>query len=148
MRRASASTARRAPTSRLPQLEEAIDAVIAELAEKGVTPEELERAKNRLIADAVYAQDNQATLARWYGVALTTGIDRRKTCSSWPDRIRAVTADEVRAGRAHVARQAPLRHRLSGQGHRQETAKARQNAREPFSPKSLARTRPARCCLR
>ena len=38
----------------------------------------LERAKNRLIADAVYAQDNQATLARWYGVALTTGstVDR------------------------------------------------------------------------
>ena len=36
-------------------------------------PRRLERAKTRLIADAVYAQDNQATLARWYGAALTTG---------------------------------------------------------------------------
>ncbi len=29
---------------------------------------------DRLIADAVYAQDNQAALARWYGGALTTGL--------------------------------------------------------------------------
>ena len=61
------------PSVTLPQLEEAIDAVIAEVAEKGVTADELERAKTRLVADAVYAQDNQATLARWYGAALTTG---------------------------------------------------------------------------
>ena len=47
--------------------------VIAEVVEDGVTEDELDRAKTRLIADAVYAQDNQASLARWYGVALTTG---------------------------------------------------------------------------
>ena len=48
----------------------------------------------RLIADAVYAEDNQATLARWYGAALATGqtVDMVR---SWPDRIRAVTADSV-----------------------------------------------------
>ena len=39
----------------------------------GITAEELDRAKTALIADAVYAQDNQATLARWYGAALATG---------------------------------------------------------------------------
>ena len=61
------------PGVTLPQLEEAIDAVIDEVVAKGVTAEELERAKNRLIADAIYAQDSQATLARWYGAALTTG---------------------------------------------------------------------------
>ncbi len=60
----------------------------------GVTPEELDRSKTKLIADAVYAQDNQATLARWYGEALTTGQTVAKV-QAWPDRIRAVTADAV-----------------------------------------------------
>jgi zinc protease len=76
-------------------VETAIDDVIAKLISDGVGAEDLERAKTRMIADAVYAQDNQAALARWYGVALTTGttVDDVK---AWPDRIRAVTADQVR----------------------------------------------------
>jgi len=77
------------------QVETAMEAVISELAEKGVSAEELERSKTRLIADSVYAQDSQSTLARWYGSALTTGltVDSVRT---WPERIRAVTADGVR----------------------------------------------------
>src|SRR4029079_15933603 len=47
------------------------------------------------IAEAIYAQDNQATLARWYGGALTTGLSI-DDIRSWPDRIRAVTAEQVR----------------------------------------------------
>lgn len=84
------------PGTTLPQFEEAVDAVIDELLTKGVTPEETERAKNRLIADAVFAQDNQATLARWYGVALTTG-STVESVKTWPDRIRAVTPEAVNA---------------------------------------------------
>ena len=59
------------------------------------TDEELAVSKNRLIADAVYAQDNQGTLARWYGSALTSGgtVDDVK---KWPERVRAVTAEDVR----------------------------------------------------
>ena len=79
----------------LPQFEaEATMRVIAQVIDKGVTAEELERAKSRLIADAIYAQDNQASMARWYGAALMTGAtvdDVRR----WPDRIRAVTAAQV-----------------------------------------------------
>jgi zinc protease len=82
------------PGVTLPQLEDAVDAVIADVVSKGVTPDEVERAKNRLIADAIYAQDNQATMARWYGMALTTGSTVEKVLS-WPDRIRAVTTDAV-----------------------------------------------------
>jgi zinc protease len=80
----------------LPALENDVDAVIAEVIAKGVTPAELERSKTRLIADAVYAQDNQMTMARWYGVALTTGgtVDDVKR---WPERVRAVTAEQVQA---------------------------------------------------
>ncbi|WP_245434242.1 M16 family metallopeptidase [Pseudolabrys taiwanensis] len=78
----------------LPQLESAIDAVIADVIDKGVTAEELDRVKTRLIADAVYAQDNQATMARWYGSALTTG-GTVKDVQGWSERIRAVSAQEV-----------------------------------------------------
>ena len=84
------------PGVTLQQVESEIDAVIAQIIDKGVTAEELERTKTRLIADAVYAQDNQATMARWYGAALTTGATVNDV-KSWTDRIRAVTAEQVQA---------------------------------------------------
>jgi len=83
------------PGTSLTQVEEAIDAVLTELIEKGVTQEELERSRNRLIADAVYAQDSQSSLARWYGASLTTGLTIEQI-RSWPDRLRAVTVDDVK----------------------------------------------------
>jgi zinc protease len=76
--------------------EQAVDDVIADVAKNPVPPEDLERVKTQLIAEAIYAQDNQATLARWYGGALTTGLSI-EDIRSWPDRIRAVTAEQVRA---------------------------------------------------
>jgi zinc protease len=84
-----------APNVSLPQLEAALDAVLTDVIEKGVTEDELTRAKTRMVADAVYAQDNQASLARWYGAALTTGSTVEQVLA-WPDRIRAVSADAVR----------------------------------------------------
>jgi zinc protease len=69
--------------------------VIADIAQNGVHAEDLERVKTQLIAEAIYAQDNQATLARWYGGALSTGLSI-EDIRSWPDRIRAVTAVQVR----------------------------------------------------
>jgi zinc protease len=83
------------PGVTLPQLEVETDAVIAQVIDNGVTEEELERTKTRLIADAMYAQDNQASMARWYGTALTTGASVNDV-RNWPDRVRAVTADQVR----------------------------------------------------
>ncbi len=94
------------PHVSLPQLESAVDSVIDEVASNGVTPEELERAKTRMIADAVYAKDNQATLARWYGESLATGSTVEEV-QSWTDQVRAVTADQVRA----VAREWLDKHR-------------------------------------
>src|SRR6195256_6018429 len=77
------------------QIEQTIDGVISDLAQNPVRAEDLERVKTQLIAEAIYAQDNQATLARWYGGALTSGLNIDHI-RSWPDRIRAVTADQVR----------------------------------------------------
>src|SRR5947207_6174074 len=73
------------------QIEQVIDGVIADLVQNSVRADDLERVKTQLIAEAIYGQDNQATLARWYGAALPPGlaIADIRTC---PDRIRAVTA--------------------------------------------------------
>jgi len=78
----------------LPQLETAVDAVIAEVVAKGVTQQEIERSKTKLIADAVYAHDSQRSMAQWYGEALATG-SRVADVEHWTDRIRAVTAEQV-----------------------------------------------------
>jgi zinc protease len=83
------------PGTTLSQVEDAIDAVIADVIAKGVTPEELERSKSRLIADAVYAQDSQSTLARWYGSSLSSGLTVEQV-KTWPDHLRAVTAEDVK----------------------------------------------------
>jgi zinc protease len=78
------------------QVEQVVDRVIADIGQNPLRSEDLERVKTQLIAEAIYAQDNQATLARWYGGALTTGLSI-EDIRSWPDRIRAVTAEQVRA---------------------------------------------------
>ncbi|WP_425305040.1 M16 family metallopeptidase [Bradyrhizobium erythrophlei] len=77
------------------EIEQVIDRVISDVGQNAVSAEDLERVKTQLIAEAIYAQDNQATLARWYGGALTTGLNI-EDIRSWPDRIRAVTAEQVR----------------------------------------------------
>jgi zinc protease len=76
------------------QLEQAIDAVIANVATNPIPAEDLERVKTQLIAESVYARDSQTTLARWYGGAITVGLTV-DSIESWPDRIRAVTAQQV-----------------------------------------------------
>lgn len=70
--------------------------MIADTVQNPIRAEDLERVKSRLIARAIYAQDSQAVLAQWYGGALTTGLSI-EDIRSWPDRIRAVTAEQVRA---------------------------------------------------
>jgi zinc protease len=74
--------------------------VLADVVENGVSAEELERSKNRLVADSIYANDNQRTLAQWYGSALATGstIEQVRT---WPDRLRLVSAEAVREAARH-----------------------------------------------
>ena len=80
----------------LEDLAAGFDRVIAEIAANGPTDEELERARNSQIASTVFAQDNQASIARIYGVALTTG-STVEDVNNWIDRIREVTAEDVAA---------------------------------------------------
>jgi len=84
----------------LDEVEAAAIAIVEDLKENGVTEAELARAKTQLIAEAVYAQDSQAQLARVFGVALTTG-SKVEDVQGWPDQVAAVTVEDVH----RVARQ-------------------------------------------
>jgi zinc protease len=88
------------PGVSLTEIEKEIDGVIADVIDKGVSAEELERAKTRLIADAIYAADSQTSLARWYGSTLATG-GKVEDIQSWPGRIKAVTAKDVQEAAQH-----------------------------------------------
>lgn len=85
-----------APDVSLERLDAAMDAVIADFAAKEIGEDELKRAKTRLVADAVYAQDSQVSLARWYGESLATGLGVADV-TAWPDRIDAVAAADITA---------------------------------------------------
>ncbi len=58
-----------APGVSLETLDEEIASIIAGLAEKGVDAADIERAKSRLVAETIYAQDNQGAMAQWYGAS-------------------------------------------------------------------------------
>jgi zinc protease len=80
----------------LPEFEAAMDGVIGELLRNGVTDEEVARARRRLVAGAIYAQDSQSSLARVFGEALMTG-QRVEAVQDWPSAIEKVTTAEVNA---------------------------------------------------
>lgn len=77
-------------------LEAAMDAEIAALLSDGVSDEEVERVKTRLVREAVYARDSLSTAARIFGAALSTGLSVDDV-EAWPERIAAVTAEQVNA---------------------------------------------------
>lgn len=62
--------------------------------EEGITEEQLARAKRNLVAQTVFAQDSQSSLARIFGSSLAIGEDLSDV-QEWPARIGAVTVDDV-----------------------------------------------------
>ena len=68
----------RAPRrSRRPSSRPAMDGVIAELREHGVTQDELDRARSACLAEFIYAADSQSRMARHYGWRAGHRHDRR-----------------------------------------------------------------------
>jgi len=84
------------PGTSLEALEAALDEVIQQVAKEGVTGDEIERVKTRIVASTIFSQDNQTTLARIYGAALTTGTSAASV-KEWPAKVRAVTPEQVQA---------------------------------------------------
>jgi Predicted Zn-dependent peptidases len=79
----------------LETVEKAIDEVLADIIENGVTEAELARAKKAYLAEYVYESDNQATLARRYGWGLVVGRTV-EAIEAWPERIAKVTLDDIK----------------------------------------------------
>jgi len=84
------------PGVSIQDIEKAVDGLIAAAKQSGISPEEVEMAKTRILADAVYARDSLRTGARILGAALAIGRTV-KDVEEWPDRIRAVTTEQVDA---------------------------------------------------
>jgi zinc protease len=94
----------------LERVEEAIDRVVRELRETGVTEAELERAKKQFLADFVYESDSQEALARRYGSGLAIGLTVQQI-ESWPLTIAKVTpADVQRVASKYL----DIRHSVTG----------------------------------
>ncbi len=77
-------------------LEKAIDAELRRVAENGVEPDEVTRSQRRMQASVIYSQDSLAGPANMIGAALAIG-QSLDDVAAWPDRIGAVTPDDVRA---------------------------------------------------
>jgi zinc protease len=83
----------------LDKVEAAMDAVLGDVAANGVTAAELDRAKNGYVAEYIYENDNQASLARRYGWGLALGRSIAQI-EGWPDEIRKVSLDDVKKAAA------------------------------------------------
>ena len=75
-------------------VEAALRAEIARLIADGVTEKEVAAAKRRLRAAAIYARDSLGTAPNIFGRALTSGRTVEQV-ESWPDRIEAVTKEQI-----------------------------------------------------
>ncbi|MGH6897270.1 MAG: M16 family metallopeptidase [Geminicoccaceae bacterium] len=82
------------PGVSLDELEAAVDAELQRLVEEPITRQEVERATQRLVAEATYARDSLSSAVRSFGAALATGRTVADV-EAWPERIAAVTADQV-----------------------------------------------------
>ncbi|MGE0025405.1 MAG: M16 family metallopeptidase [Hyphomicrobium sp.] len=79
----------------LPKIEAEIDKVLAEVRDGGVTDAELKRARSSYIADYIYENDDQASLARRYGWGLALGRTVAQI-EGWPEALGKVTVDDIK----------------------------------------------------
>jgi zinc protease len=89
------------PGVEIETVEDAVRKEIARLIEDGVEEAEVADAKKRLAAAAIYARDQLSTGPRIFGSALTTG-QTVEDVEAWPDRIAAVTVEQVDAALRYV----------------------------------------------
>ncbi len=91
------------PGKTLEEVEKALDAEVKRLLSGDISEEEVARVKKRMLAEAVYARDSLNGVARIFGVALTTG-QTVEDVEAWPDRIAAVTREQVQKAARAVLR--------------------------------------------
>jgi len=84
-----------APEFSFDKVEAALDAVIADIRDQGVTLDELDRAKSTLEARRVFDSDNQQTLARRYGEGIALGRSIADIDEA-PKRMQSRTVDDIK----------------------------------------------------
>ncbi|WP_291077170.1 pitrilysin family protein [Hyphomonas sp.] len=83
-----------APGVPLDELEAAIMAEVETVLEEGFTDAEVERARNKLAAQAIYARDSQSYMANTFGSTLALGGSVEDVLN-YPDGMRAVTTEQA-----------------------------------------------------
>ncbi|MEX1035455.1 MAG: pitrilysin family protein [Sneathiella sp.] len=78
----------------LDDVEAGVQAIIQDVIRNGVTEKELNRAKRKLLADAIYARDSIRGAANIFGGALASG-ETIENIVNWPEHISKVTAEQV-----------------------------------------------------
>lgn len=84
----------------LEKLEQAINKELEFATENLFAEKDLERAKTQIKAEMIYMQDSLQTMARIYGMVLTSGMDA-DYLENWPENIAKVSLDDIqKAARA------------------------------------------------
>ncbi len=92
--------------AKVDQVKAALMAEIRNLAEHGLTPEELERAKEKLLGSELISNQSNARLAYMCALDELYGLGAQSYLE-YPARVRAVTLDEVKAAAAKYFGSAP-----------------------------------------
>jgi zinc protease len=92
-----------APQRTIAEIEDVVTDEMKKVLDGAVTQQEVERAQNQLLAQVIYAQDSFASGPRIYASTLSTG-GTTADVEAWPQRLSAVTADQVTAAARAVWR--------------------------------------------
>ncbi|MGI4851162.1 MAG: M16 family metallopeptidase [Janthinobacterium lividum] len=84
------------PETSLTDLEKAVSAEIDQLMKNGVTQEEVQNAKDHMLSDLVYTQDNVTKAAHNLAYLHACGLSIDQI-EAWPDSVKSVTPAQVNA---------------------------------------------------
>lgn len=90
-----------APDQPLQSIESQVDSILQSFVSNPVSEADLNRVKQNLIADTIYAQEDLKTVAYIYGQALATGLGT-DYIEHWQDHIKEVTAQDVQDAARYV----------------------------------------------
>ncbi|MBL8645515.1 MAG: insulinase family protein, partial [Rhodospirillaceae bacterium] len=92
------------PGVRPEELQKAVEEEVAKLINGGISDEDVKRAKDRITAGLVFAKDSSLGAAQAVGAMLVIGIPLEEI-EAMPERLKAVTADQVRTAAKKVIEQ-------------------------------------------
>ncbi|WP_234840901.1 M16 family metallopeptidase [Sinorhizobium meliloti] len=84
-----------APGVSLTDLDDAIENALEMLRRTGFSADDIQRAKSRIVANAIYQKDDHSNLALQYGVAASLGLSVEDV-ALWQERIKGVTTEDIR----------------------------------------------------